>query len=705
MVRTRLGPGADEAFCLACHTTTGGNPLLLRQLLTALEAERVEPDEAHADVVRAIGSRAIAASVVRRLSRLPAGAGALGRAVAVLGDGAELAPAAALAELAEPDAAAAAALLSRAEILRAETPLAFVHPLVRDAVYRDIPPGERELAHERAARLLRDAAAPADQIAGHLLLAPRRGEPWVAETLLRTAARRCAAARRIRAVAHLRRALAEPPPDEARARGACSSSASRRCSRASRCGPTASRRPTRRSRTPRRGWSPRTRSRARTCSPAIPTRAWRSCGGRSPTCRPTPRTPGWRWTPCGCARSGSGPRTPSRSRSWCPWRERELTTLGEKMMGASAALEAGYRGAPADVVAGCALRALAGGELIAADNGLLSNSAIPPLAFADREEVMDAWDEALADAHRRGSPYSISGIHIWRGYTHFLRGELVDACADLEEAVQECRRFGYSGNVMAYAGSFLARALTERGELARAREILALVPHGSLNERVEGHRHFRNARLELLVAEGRPASEIEAAAHDARRRIEGWVNPIGHRWRSLLALALLSNGAREEAVGLVSAELEDARGVGAPGTLGRSLRALCEVTGDVEPLREAVDVLEGSPARLELAKALCALGAAAGDAEPLRRALQPRPRQRRATRSPPAPAPRSAASAPARAARRRRPDGDRAPRARALPRRRGRARDRRGALPRAVRGRAAPRLRARPSSGNGNGAG
>ena len=31
----------------------------------------------------------------------------------------------------------------------------------------------------------------------------------------------------------------------------------------------------------------------------------------------------------------------------------ELHTLGEKMMGASAALEAAYRGAPADVVAGC----------------------------------------------------------------------------------------------------------------------------------------------------------------------------------------------------------------------------------------------------------------------------------------------------------------------------------------------------------------
>ena len=29
----RLGEDADEAFCRACHTATGGNPLFLRELL------------------------------------------------------------------------------------------------------------------------------------------------------------------------------------------------------------------------------------------------------------------------------------------------------------------------------------------------------------------------------------------------------------------------------------------------------------------------------------------------------------------------------------------------------------------------------------------------------------------------------------------------------------------------------------------------
>jgi hypothetical protein len=69
----------------------------------------------------------------------------MARAIAVRGDGAELSAVAMLAGLDETSAGRSAAELVRAEILQAEPPLAFAHPLVGAAVYRDVPPGEREI--------------------------------------------------------------------------------------------------------------------------------------------------------------------------------------------------------------------------------------------------------------------------------------------------------------------------------------------------------------------------------------------------------------------------------------------------------------------------------------------------------------------------------------------------------------------------------
>ena len=77
LVRERLGEGADS-FVRACHRMTSGNPLLLRQLLRALEDEGIRPDVSHVDTVRAVGSRAVSALVTLRLRRMPPTAPRLG---------------------------------------------------------------------------------------------------------------------------------------------------------------------------------------------------------------------------------------------------------------------------------------------------------------------------------------------------------------------------------------------------------------------------------------------------------------------------------------------------------------------------------------------------------------------------------------------------------------------------------------------------
>ena len=152
-----------------------------------------------------------------RLGRLPKDCATVARAVSVLGDGAELPVVAELTGLEDASAAAAVAVLARAELVRVDHPLGFVHPLVGEAVYHDLPPGERELAHERAAQVLARRGASAEQVAAQLMLAPHRGDPDTVRFLrlaAGTAAERGAADA---ASAYLERALAEPPGDDERA--------------------------------------------------------------------------------------------------------------------------------------------------------------------------------------------------------------------------------------------------------------------------------------------------------------------------------------------------------------------------------------------------------------------------------------------------------------------------------------------------------
>src|SRR5262249_14356684 len=87
--RGRLGRGAAEEFCRACHTATGGNPLFLRELLKALAAAEVVPSAAAASAIQDVGPAVVSRFVLHRLAALGPAATELARAVAVLGDDSE----------------------------------------------------------------------------------------------------------------------------------------------------------------------------------------------------------------------------------------------------------------------------------------------------------------------------------------------------------------------------------------------------------------------------------------------------------------------------------------------------------------------------------------------------------------------------------------------------------------------------------------
>ena len=117
------------------------------------------PDVVHTDTVRAVGSRAVSSLVMLRLRRMPPAAVEAARAVALIGQDADLPAIAELAQLPEERAAETLDLFSRNEILADNRPLRFVHPLVQDAVYADLSSAECALRHERAARILQARGA------------------------------------------------------------------------------------------------------------------------------------------------------------------------------------------------------------------------------------------------------------------------------------------------------------------------------------------------------------------------------------------------------------------------------------------------------------------------------------------------------------------------------------------------------------------
>jgi predicted ATPase len=210
------GRAVAPLFVAACHRTTNGNPLLLRQLLQGLVTADVKPDASHTHAVLAVGSRAVSSQVLLRMRRMPEDCRRVARCIAVLGDASHLPCVAELAGLSEWETASAIATLTRAQLLRDEDPLGFVHPIVAEAIYRDMPSVERGLEHERAAALLNDSGASAEQVAAHLLLAPTRGSQPTVDLLW--AAARIAADRGATdsALTYLRRALDEPPDASAR---------------------------------------------------------------------------------------------------------------------------------------------------------------------------------------------------------------------------------------------------------------------------------------------------------------------------------------------------------------------------------------------------------------------------------------------------------------------------------------------------------
>ncbi|GAA4248907.1 hypothetical protein GCM10022255_030820 [Dactylosporangium darangshiense] len=607
LVRQVLGAHAEDAFVRACHRTTSGNPLLLRQLLQALRAEQVTPDAAHAGTVTAIGSRAVSSLVLMRLARLEAASTAVATAIAVLGSGAALPTVAVLAGVGEDEAAAAVAALARAEVLRDEYPLSFVHPLVADAVYRDLAPGRRQLEHGRAARVLADAGAPPEQVAAQLMQVPPRGDAWVVE-ILRAAARRARdRAAPEAAVASLTRALQEPPDADARpgvllelghAEAISDAPASITHLRQAYDAAT----------------DPAVRADlARTLGrilvfvgePGSATRFAHDAAAALPAGLDDDRQA------LLATERISGYLHDLDPAAWrtLPPPPVTGTGIGARMLSVALAWEAAMDGTDRDLAARLARFGVAEGDLLHGDTGLLWVIAGQVLDLCD-EDSGPLWTAGLHQATRRGDMFTALGMNLWRGYVEWRRGDLREARQALTAGNEMSHAWGEGGIASGYGESFLLEVLLDQGDPAACRAFLEQVrPHHRITE---GARMFGEAEARLLVAEGRYREAL--SAQDSVLRVMSTIdNPAWRPWRSVRAAALAGLARTAEAVELLDEEVARARAWGAARPIGRALRLRGELRGGDEGLadvREAAALLGAGNARIDHARALLALGAA-----------------------------------------------------------------------------------------------
>jgi DNA-binding CsgD family transcriptional regulator/tetratricopeptide (TPR) repeat protein len=612
IVAEALPEAADPAFCAACHAESGGNPLWLGELVGAVAAQRLEPAASNIAELRMVGARAVRRTVAARLGRLPATAGAMACALAVLDDGAPFAHAAALAGLGDDDAFAGILALQAADLVRTESPAGFVHPVVRSAVEAQLSPPERGRAHRRAATMLAEAGAEPERVAAHLLKAPPAGDPRVVGTLRDAARSALSHGSAESSVAYLERALREPP--DAATRPAVLIELGLGESLIS--GPAAAQHleaalaliadPAKRAEV---GFMlGRTRYFLGRTDAAI------AAYEDALDALPDDGSPLCRLLVAARAHATLTVHGPAAVRTCaegidlaaCP-------DLGGRWLEAVGAYVAAHGGASADAAAARAEHALSGGVFVDEDNGGggLALSALV-LMHADRD-VRPALDTSLRRAHVHGSVFAFAAAKVLRARAAFLRGDLRDAEADAADALEAVEDW-HIGIGAPYAAAYLADALMEQGRLDEAERALERgIAVG--DPPAFAHRHWlaeSHARLRVLRGDlhGGLAELLDAGA---RMDALGLANPAFMPWRSQAAHVLLELGECGRARVLAADELALARRWGSPRAVGIALRAVGLVAGGgtgLDRLGEAVAAAADSPDRLEHARALVELGAA-----------------------------------------------------------------------------------------------
>ena len=610
------GEHVEEEFARACHATTRGNPFFVRELALTLQDQGLGPEAEHAERVEMVLPARIADMVRARLERLPAAAIELARAVAVLGTRAELRHAAKLVGINDRIAEDAADALAAAELVEPSRPLTFRHPIIRSAVYEDLPAGRRATAHARAARMLAEGGAPDENVAGHLLHAEPAGDGQVVEILRKAAAISVARGAPEQAVSYLRRALAESPSQEARSdvlRGlgaaevaAGEHSAAEHLLEALALAPQSERAEIAEEASVALIAAARHEEAIAVLHREIavvettdPDAALRLDAGM-----------------LGAALL-SGAAYPNQHELLPRLHRMHGETSGERLLLANGSYHLMLYEGGADDALQFARRAFAAGDLLG-EAGIESSPfwlAVTALIPCEQyDELRTHVDVAQEEAAKLGSVIGLALVLHYRAMSAYQRGLIADAVEDAQEALGIAARAAWLGGVN-YVLTILALALVERGDPSGAERVLR--EHGMDTElpRDRSFDYLLMARANVRLAQGRPADALDDLRDLGRRDKRGAVRAayVLWPWRPLAARALAALGEYDEARQTAEEQLRIARRWGTPGAIAAALRSLAAAehgTAQVDLLTQAGSVLEGSGEALERMHVLLELGTA-----------------------------------------------------------------------------------------------
>lgn len=623
---------ADGAFSEVVWEVTGGNPLFLHEFVRAVRDGDIEPRPDEVRRLARLSPRSISRHVLVRLARLGGAARALAGALAVLGDGTPLLRAAALADLDTGTAGRAADALVAEEIVTVAPGelLSFAHPLVREAVDADLAPVARGRSHLRAARLLAQEGAGAEEAAAHLLVAPVAGDPFAVEALVRAAGHAVERGAPGNAVRYLRRALEEPlePGRHAEllvelARGEVEIADPQAVGHLEEALATLA--------------DPVARGRAlMTLGRALEERGLHAdaAGAFEQAAGPLDEDDQLaREAMAAYARAASTALVPEAFVRIQRVVERRPgdETAGERSLLALLAAQRTFAGAPREEAVGLARRAWAGGRLLD-DEGPEGRSwsvATGALTWNDEFALSEQIGSAALEAARAsGSAMAHATASFCLAMPAAGRGRLLEALAHTEAALA-ARREGWE--TYPFACTWVAcNAHLDRGELGEAEALLAILDEPGRADSAD--RAFAlDARGRVRLIQGRAAEALEDQLAAGRMLAPVTESPTVVPWKAGAALAAWRLGREELARELARSGLESARATGAPRAVARFLQTVGLIEGGpggLAMLEEAVAVAGGADLPIEEAWASLALGAAirrSGERvrarEPLARAL------------------------------------------------------------------------------------